>query len=81
MPITAKHREVEARFRRLVADAELPEPDSVDYEPRSVVFVWHGPKVSVAVDFDEPEHGRSPRARAAADLQCPRKESNLEPSD
>jgi hypothetical protein len=56
MLITAKHREVEARIRRLVADAELPEPDDVDHQRESVVFVWHGPRVTLAVDFDEPQH-------------------------
>jgi hypothetical protein len=52
MPITPRHRTVEARFRRLLADAELPEPDAVDYEPEAVVFFWHEPKAAVAVDFD-----------------------------
>ena len=52
MPITDKHRAAESRFRRLLADAALPEPDTVEYEPESVVFLWHGPKVAVCVDFD-----------------------------
>jgi hypothetical protein len=51
--ITAKHRVVEARFRQLVADAELPEPDDVGYEPASVVFYWHRDKLVVCVDFDD----------------------------
>lgn len=54
MPITAKHQEVEARFRELVAEAALPAPDAVEYEPDSVLFIWHDPKLAVLVDFDEP---------------------------
>jgi hypothetical protein len=52
--ITARHHEVEARFRELVASADVPVPDDVDYEPGSVVFYWHGPKLAVVVDFDDP---------------------------
>lgn len=55
MRITPRHRDVESSFRRLVQDADLPEPDDVDYEPESVLFYWHGPKVAVAVDFDQPD--------------------------
>ena len=57
MPITARHRDAESRFRKLLTDAALPEPDDVEYEPASVVFFWHEPKVAVFVDFD-----RSPSA-------------------
>jgi hypothetical protein len=57
MPITGKHREVEARFRQLLADASLPEPDAVEYEPASVVFFWHAPKAAVVVDFDDAADG------------------------
>ena len=53
MAITPKHREVEARFRRLLVDASLAQPDEVQYEPVSVVFLWHEPKAAVIVDFDE----------------------------
>jgi hypothetical protein len=55
--ITARHREVEDRFRRLVADAELAEPDRVAYEPDAVLFFWDAEKLCVAVDFDKPESG------------------------
>jgi hypothetical protein len=50
---TSRHQEVETRFRALVADADLPPPDDVGYEPESVVFYWHEPKLAVVVDFDE----------------------------
>ena len=47
------HEEVETHFRSLLAEAELPPPDEVGYEPESVLFYWHEPKLVVAVDFDE----------------------------
>jgi hypothetical protein len=53
MEITARHREVESRFRALVADNRLPEPDGVRYEQDAVVFLWEEPKLAVCVDFDE----------------------------
>ena len=53
MEITAQHREVEARFRALVTDNRLPEPDGVRYEPDAVVFLWEEPMLAVCVDFDE----------------------------
>jgi hypothetical protein len=53
MPITDKHRDAEAHFRRLLTDAALPPPDTVEYDPESVVFLWHEPKVAVFVDFDD----------------------------
>lgn len=52
MPVTPEHRDAESRFRELLAEAELPAPDAVEYEPRSVVFLWHEPKVAVFVDLD-----------------------------
>jgi hypothetical protein len=50
---TPTHQEVETHFRSLLADADLPPPDDVGYEPESVVFYWHEPKLAVVVDFDE----------------------------
>jgi hypothetical protein len=54
MEVTARHREVEAGFRRLVAEAEIAAPDRVAYEPESVLFFWEVQKLCVAVDFDRP---------------------------
>jgi hypothetical protein len=53
MASTTKHHEIEARFRALVDEADLPAPDTVSYEPRSVTFYWQEPKLAVVVDFDE----------------------------
>jgi hypothetical protein len=55
MQISERHREVETRFRALVARGGLPEPDEVRYEPEAVMFMWHEPKLAVCVDFDEAE--------------------------
>jgi hypothetical protein len=79
MEITDRHRDIERRFRRLVADAELFEPDRVQYEPRAVVFFWDGPKLAVAVDFDSPEDDiRHPDRLSARDLWP---DAPLEPVD
>jgi hypothetical protein len=51
MTFTDRHQHVEAQFRELVAAASLPAPDDVAYQPGSVVFSWHGPKVAAVVDF------------------------------
>jgi hypothetical protein len=50
---TPTHQEIETHFRCLLADAELPPPDDVGYEPEAVVFYWNEPKLAVVVDFDE----------------------------
>lgn len=60
MQITAKHREVEAGFRLLLAEHEIAPPDRVGYEPASVVFFFEEPKLAVVVDFDGPSDGFAP---------------------
>ena len=52
MDATARHREVEAGFRRLMSEADLEAPDRVSYEPECVMFFWDAQKLCVAVDFD-----------------------------
>lgn len=54
MPTHPTHEEVEQRLRDLIADAGLPDPDDVAYEPRSVVFLWKEQQLAVAVDLDDP---------------------------
>jgi hypothetical protein len=63
---TPKHTQVEARFRDLLDDAELPGPDRIEYPPGSVVFRWDGPQLAVVIDFDggdqdSPAPSSSPR--------------------
>jgi hypothetical protein len=46
------HLEVESRFRELVGEAGLAEPDDVAYSPGSVTFLWHADRLAVVVDLD-----------------------------
>jgi hypothetical protein len=55
MDITARHRDAESRFLRLVEGAGLPAPDAVEYAADSLTFYWHGPIVAVVVDLDDAE--------------------------
>jgi hypothetical protein len=50
---TTRHQEIETHFRALVAEADLPPPDDVSYEPESIIFYWHAPKLAVVVDFED----------------------------
>ena len=54
MRITRRHRNAEARFRQLLETAGVPPPDEVDYDPVSVVFLWHDRRLAVFVDLDDP---------------------------
>lgn len=51
MDATPTHHEAEARFRQLVEDAGAAPPDAVEYEPDSIVFLWHERQVAVVVDL------------------------------
>ena len=53
MVATVRHREVEAAFRALLVDGDLPPPDDVGYEDESVVFYWRDQRLAIFVDFDE----------------------------
>ena len=53
MAATSTHREIETHFRALLADHDMPAPDDVSYEPESVTFYWHEPKLAVVVDFED----------------------------
>lgn len=65
MEATDRHLEIETRFRELVEEAELAAPDAVGYEPESVVFYWHEPKLAVFVDFDDGERDDDGEGEAA----------------
>jgi len=54
MQPSPRHRAVESRFRQLITESELPQPDNVEYLCESVIFRWQEPKVAVVVDLDEP---------------------------
>ena len=61
MQPTPRHQAVEARFRRVLGNADLEQPDGVEYTTASVYFRWDEAKVVVAVDLDDPAdfEGRS----------------------
>jgi hypothetical protein len=67
MPITPEHRSVETRFRELLASADLPEPDAVEYEPDSVLFRWHEQKLAVYVDLVTGEPRSTDQATTPSD--------------
>jgi hypothetical protein len=45
----------EAQFRQLLDGAGLAPPDDVAYDPASLIFRWHAPKLAVVVDLDDQE--------------------------
>ena len=64
---TPRHQEAEARFRELVRNADLDQPDEVEYRHDELVFLWHGPKVAVVVELDDSPsecEGRLARSRS-----------------
>ena len=53
-----RQQQVDDELRRLLAGAELPQPDDVAHLDRAVVFLWYGSKAFLIVDLDEmPEEG------------------------
>jgi hypothetical protein len=52
MHFSPRHQEAESLFRKLVRDADLDQPDAVEYRYDEVVFLWHGPKLAVIVELD-----------------------------
>lgn len=42
----------EQRFRRLLADHDLPEPDWVEHSPGEVTFFFAEPRIAVVVQLD-----------------------------
>ena len=49
------HATVEQRFRDLLADHALPEPDEVAHWRDAVLFGWRDTKALVVIDLDELE--------------------------
>jgi hypothetical protein len=56
-PPTQRAAAVEADFRRLLAENDLPEPDDVRHDPGEVVFLFRDRKVAVVVDYDPGDPG------------------------
>lgn len=55
MPTRPDHATVEQRFRDLLADHALPEPDEVAHWRDAVLFGWRDTKALVVIDLDELE--------------------------
>jgi hypothetical protein len=54
MQPSPRHCAAESQLRQLITDAELAQPDGVEYTRASVIFRWQGPKVVVVIDLDDP---------------------------
>jgi hypothetical protein len=50
--------EAEDRMRKLLREADLAEPDSVEHYADEIILRWHEQKVAVAIDL-RPEAGRA----------------------
>jgi hypothetical protein len=59
MPPSTRHHEAEVAFRRLIDDGQFAEPDEVQYEEASVVFLWHEPRLAVVVDLQDPAEAQA----------------------
>jgi hypothetical protein len=44
-------RDAETRFRQLLADNDLPEPDEVEHRPGELLFLYHDRKLAVVVEL------------------------------
>ena len=51
---TPRHKAAERDFRGLLAKGGLAPPDDAEYFPASILFRWHGPKLAVFLDLDDP---------------------------
>lgn len=49
----AMKKKAERRLRELLAEAQVAEPDEVEYGPRSITMFWHSVKKSISVDVTE----------------------------
>ena len=54
MDTTTEHEAAERDMRELLEQAELPQPDEVEYRERSILMLWHETKLAVVIDLDDP---------------------------
>jgi len=47
--------EAEERFRALLRENEMPEPDAVEHDPAAeeLIFLWHEQKLAVVIELSE----------------------------
>lgn len=67
MPPTSQHLAAERALRELLPQADLPQPDEVEYREESVVFLWHEQKLAVFIDLDDPPQQPERRTHVWAD--------------
>jgi hypothetical protein len=60
MPDHDRHHQAEARFRALLTESGLPQPDEVAHLRRCLVFLWEPSKSVVLIDLDELPAGDDP---------------------
>jgi hypothetical protein len=65
MPDHARHDDAEARFRALLDQSGLPQPDEVAHLRRCLIFLWEPSKFVVLIDLDELAPGDDPFADPA----------------
>jgi len=46
--------QVEARFRQVLAEGDMEQPDEVEFDPAAneLIFFWHEPKLAVVLELD-----------------------------
>ena len=59
MQPSPRQRAAEARFRQLLTDADLAEPDRVEYATEELTFFWEESTVAVVVERDDAARRRS----------------------
>jgi hypothetical protein len=64
---TPTPEEAESRFRELLDDGDLPQPDHVNYHAgrRELMFRWDSSEVVVVLELDEEQEGEEPEPLAA----------------
>lgn len=61
--------EAEERFRRLLRDGDIDQPDEVEHDPAAneLIFFWNDPQVAIVLELDSHEPVEVwPRADLAA---------------
>jgi hypothetical protein len=49
-----RHQIAESKFRQLIRNAGLAEPDRVEYDAEELTFYWDESKLAVIVEIDDP---------------------------
>jgi hypothetical protein len=55
MPPPSAAADTEDRFRRMLEDNDLPQPDEVERRDGELVFLYHEKKVAIVVELEDPD--------------------------